>query len=420
MSSSGLVPQDDPPITDRSSLGAERRLWFDFVSRLNERNLEASTRSGATNWVLFGVVVAIVYRCVPRIPSFLSNPEYISATRTIFFLELNAAFAFGSLLVGLVLYSVGLSEKRLKPERARRANQTFVYVFGFAWGSLAVAQVWSGFKIVGFRFVKWTLIGFGLFWFVNIVAGIVKPIRKHGKEKERKVRLPEFYGFNIGGDLGHLLLVAFSVPLLILPGSALIVFLSSLSRTAGWVLPLSAATQALVLCVIAMILLSRALNIGEQSAYAALERAIVVENLDPSEIRTRYVTQLLGPEVGEWLKSISSGMTEANEQLRRTTRAFNDRLAEIQAIDSQYSLERSGRAERLAKELSIASREHQDAMAKFSAQLLEYARFIFPKEETDLLKAVVSQLEASVEESSTHAVLVNSALEKLQPYRLKE
>ena len=112
MSSLGVPAQDSLPSTNTSSLNAERRLWFDFISRLNERNLEASTKSGATTWVLFGVVVAIIYRCVPRIPSFLSNPAYFSATRTIFFLELNTVSAFSMLLTGLMHYSIGSSEMR--------------------------------------------------------------------------------------------------------------------------------------------------------------------------------------------------------------------------------------------------------------------------------------------------------------------
>jgi hypothetical protein len=106
--------------------------------------------------------------------------------------------------------------------------------------------------------------------------------------------------------------------------------------------------------------------------------------------------------------------------LRNTTRAFNDKFAEIQAIDSQYPLERRGRAERLANDLSDAASQHKANLAKFSAQLMEYARFVFPRDETNLLKAVVSQLEASVDVAGTHAVLVTSALEKLQPYVSRE
>jgi len=417
----GAIPKGDPPPASSVSLDPQRRLWFDYLAKLNDRSLEASNKSGATSWVLFGIAVAIMYRCVPRIPSFLGSPSYVKAALTVFLLELNMFVTFIFFIFGLIVYPGGIVERRLKPERARRAERILTPMFIVVWGILNGAQLWVGVKFVGPNYVRWTLICFGLFWEVNILFAIVKKVSKRRKAKARHVQLPEFYGLELGTDLGALLLAAFHLPLVIISAASLLIFLNSLDRfEVSWILPLGAATQFLALCAIAAVLFYRGLSVGEKSAYLALERAIVVENLDPSEIRTRFVTQLFGSEVGEWMKGIVSRLAEVSEKMKRTTSMFDSRFAEIEAIDGQYSLERRGRAEKLAKELADAANEHKEAVGKVALQLKEYVRFALSREERELLKVVVEQLTVSVEVASKHATLVTGALEKLQPFLTKD
>jgi len=52
------------------------------------------------------------------------------------------------------------------------------------------------------------------------------------------------------------------------------------------------------------------------------------------------------------MKGIVSRLAEVSEKMKRTTSMFDSRFAEIEAIDGQYSLERRGRAEKLAKEFN--------------------------------------------------------------------
>ena len=97
----------------------------------------------------------------------------------------------------------------------------------------------------------------------------------------------------------------------------------------SWVAPLSAAAQTLVACLIIFALLQRAVRLGENQAYLSLERAALVENLDSQEIRTRFVTQLLGPEIGEWLRGMGPRLVEADDKLTQAVSAAKTQLTEI-------------------------------------------------------------------------------------------
>jgi hypothetical protein len=144
---------------------------------------------------------------------------------------------------------------------------------------------------------------------------------------------------------------------------------------------------------------------------------IVVENLAPSEIRTRFVSEFLGAEVGDWLKGIAAGITEANEKLGRATAGSNERIAEIAAIDTRYAIERRSRAQSLATELATALNEHRDAMVQYGSQLTEYSKkFILSADEREMLKDLVRHFVAKAEEGKNRVAPVNDALKRLRPF----
>jgi hypothetical protein len=236
------------------------------------------------------------------------------------------------------------------------------------------------------------------------------------KAKKQHVLLPEFSGFELGPDLGALL---FAILMLLIGIPSLIGLLSYLrflgQLTIGWVTPLGAATQSLAVGVIIWILFQRTMQLGQKNAYLALERAILVEKLSPSEIRTRFITQLLGTDVGDWLKTIEDGIAKANENLRKVTESINERFAEITAIDSQYRLERRGRAEKLVTEVAAAAAEHQSALQKCFFQMSEYTRFILTAEEQEMLKNMLGRWKAAVEDATAHKNAATELLKKLTP-----
>jgi hypothetical protein len=405
---------DVPPTIGSVSVDAGRKLWFDYVAKLNDRNLDEKHKAGATSWVLLGIAAAMLYKSVPLIPGFLAVQDNLRIAVPIFFLELEVAILLLFAFAGLALYPLK-RQRRILPERLRRLRLLQNYAVIVVWAPLVGWQLYIGIRFVGPRFVRDVLIGYGLFWAANLVYSVFKKFRKHRKTKTTKLQIPEFYGLEFGEDWGPLLLFLFNFPLALLPTFALLDYLWSLNRSAvNWVTPLGAASQFLVFSGIVSTLFGRLLHAGEQSAYLELEQAIVVENLSPPDAAMRFVTQMLGTEVGDWLSGVVASLREADEKLKQASNNYRAEYAEIESVEDVR--ERRDRAQRLTNKLTKTISDHQAAVQQFVSQLSEYAKTSgLSAKEHEMLKGIIDQFKASAKDAAGHYLGTTETLSKLRP-----
>jgi hypothetical protein len=388
-----------------SSPDGERRLWFDYIAKLNDRSIQTNRESGATNWVLLGVAVAIVYKSVPQLSYVLSTSEVLKSALEILLLEINALIFFGIAIFLLVYFSAGKNDRRLVPTTHAPVQQILRWFGIVAFITLTVAGVWLSI-IFGVRptWVRWVLAVSSVWWGLNISLALKKMFRTSQAAKKLGVPVPRFMGMAINSDSGVLTISAIHALLGLIPAAALFTYLRDLNRSqAGWVTPLSAATHALVLFGVVAVLLSRLFRSVHSSAFLNLERAILLENLTPVEIRSRFVTQLLGTSAGDWLTEIMNGIKSADAKLRACADSIRERLPNVESVEPQYALERKGRAKKLLDELVAAISEHRSTLQKYQFQLSEYVKVAGSKEETEILKRMAADLEAWVIEVKVHA-----------------
>jgi hypothetical protein len=398
----------------------ERDQWLTYLAQLNNRSLSQEGKSGATTWVLVGVLGAIVYKSVPLIPWFLGMPGYLRASYTLFLLISNVLLTLMTVLIGLVRY-LGAPQRRLMTDRSRNQQFIFTYVLAFPlWFLLACAQLWVGFACSDSLFVRGSLIGFGLWWLINLSVGILKAAKKHWHARTKKLNLPKFSDVTFGTGKPSLRIAAIVFPFVLLSFSSVIAYILIMAKRSStmWVPPLSAAVQLWVILVIIVILLWRVVHAGENEAYLSLERAALVENLDSQEIKARFVTQLWGPEIGEWLRSMGPRLVEADSKLRQATTTAKQRLAEIELIDEKYAMERSGRAKEATEELNTQMSEHKSALEKCQLDLKEYVSVGAgaSKDEIEMLQSAASQVHTCAPEWREHVVEATTVVASLKRF----
>ena len=314
-------PEKNPPAYD-----AERKMWFDYIAKLNDRSLQQTTVSGATTWGLLGVAVVILYKTVPLLPLLLSVPASVSSTSAMILLEADAVLYLGLGFSYLFYYSTGGTEKRLLPRTAQKQRNI---TFSAGVGSVTLLSFLH--FVVSYRVswppsVRWCLFGSGIFLVVNVGAAVTKKIKTAQKAKQQKVAVPAFTGLELGADFGALLMAAVIFVAGIVPICFLFTFLRGLNQvSADWVTPLSFASHVVVLFVVLFVLFARAIGHAPRAVYEALERAIVVENLSADEIRSRFVEQLLGARAADWLRDLTKPALEAEAQLATSIRVSQTR-----------------------------------------------------------------------------------------------
>lgn len=171
----------DKPVTDTNSEG-DRKLWFDFLSKLNDRSLQQKRESGATTWVLLAAAAAIVYKCVPLIPQFLSVPATLKAASLIFILEVDILMFFGVVVNIALPWPENPMLGRLLSRAAARFKHGIGPVFYIAGFVMAVAHALIARDYIGSRFIKWTLAGLTLIWFTNAVIPAIVEWRKNPRQ----------------------------------------------------------------------------------------------------------------------------------------------------------------------------------------------------------------------------------------------
>jgi hypothetical protein len=150
----------------------DRKLWFDYVKTLNERQLQALQRSGVTNYVLLGTLVGLLYRFGPRIPQFLEQPDNVRMGLTVFAL---LAVVLSSVLIGVIglgSYLGGEGDFRAVP---KSSEHYFPFLYGmvlFVFAAFISFEVWVGISRSG-NFQEYLLLPHGLWLTLQTVFSIL-------------------------------------------------------------------------------------------------------------------------------------------------------------------------------------------------------------------------------------------------------
>ena len=65
---------DDPTINKNNI--DEKKLWFDYLARLRDREDRSNQITGVTNWVLCGLMGTLLYKAIGFLPLTIADKNY--------------------------------------------------------------------------------------------------------------------------------------------------------------------------------------------------------------------------------------------------------------------------------------------------------------------------------------------------------
>ena len=173
----------------------QQKLWLEFVRRLGDRQRASIGKSGASTWALFGVLAATLYTCVPRLPSFLANPQNWRNQLVLLTLwaDVIAFFALG--YVFFVYFCMGGIEARELAGFNRRFHASYELLLiplqlGFAVAHFAAAAIANQRGII----VLSALAIFGLLWGILGVLKARAIIQRVRRARKYQIPLSWFTG----------------------------------------------------------------------------------------------------------------------------------------------------------------------------------------------------------------------------------
>ncbi|HEV2196094.1 MAG TPA: hypothetical protein VGR55_10965 [Candidatus Acidoferrum sp.] len=339
-------------ITSAPTENDERKLWFEYVKVLNERQLQKAQRSGITTYVLVATVIGLLYRFGPHIPGFVSEPGNVRAGIAIFALLEVAVGSFFMSILGVELFCAGESEFRATP----KSNEAVIPLVAATAVALAAAvitlEVWTAMSTFsGVKLTKYVLLGHAVWLVVNVVTPIVLYRRRSKKAKDVKNPVPRFDLFRLPRSAslpGAGLLLIWSV----LGAVSLIRFLQTLPGFG--IQALKAASLSLIVMAIVGYMILRSIASAVQQKFFALERDIVLNNMTAAEIRERYLWDLSGPDMAQWLDESLVALERKEDRLQHELDSSQAKIKEISGISKDYLAERKERATQTTEKLRKA------------------------------------------------------------------
>jgi cell fate (sporulation/competence/biofilm development) regulator YlbF (YheA/YmcA/DUF963 family) len=117
-----------------------------------------------------------------------------------------------------------------------------------------------------------------------------------------------------------------------------------------------------------------------------LERDIVLNRLTSAEIRSRYLQDLSGPDMVQWLDEALVALGEKEERLRGAQDSARQKLAEIAQISVEYGAERRERAKPAVADLKRTMEDCLSHYELLTSQTGMFTKTYRTKEETDALE----------------------------------
>lgn len=399
-----MPPEGVPSLgTQPSSDDAHRKLWFEYLAKLNDRELQYSRASGFTPWALLAVAAAIIYQGVPQIPAFLSISGGMRTSIVVMGLEADVLLWGSAFVLALTLHCAPGIQARLLPEHNKRVGQIILGIALAMIGAMAAGHFLAWAFHTGSPFVRWVLLAFGIFYLLVLVGIICVEAHEAKKAKKHKLPIPAFSFPRALSDFGSFIGAAVVLPVAVIALATLLIYLRALHSAAiAWTMPLAAATDLLVLAMVFYRLLITVLGSTSTIIFLALERDVVLENLPPSEIKARFIREALGPLVGDWLERLNQERQESLSSLVRLTESLTGRVEKIEAIDPGYSHEREGRAKKALEELDEAINRCIGELRGFLFQLEQVTYASISAREARILSSIREGWKAENDLRSAH------------------
>jgi hypothetical protein len=288
----------------------EKKLWLDYLSKLHDREERSDQITGATNWVLYGVLGTLFYKALEFLPAAFASKDYRYNTYIFVILGFNL-LVFGAQAIDDLRPKIKVSsEIRALPNRLEILLVDYFAVMAIFTVLLGSTEFYLGYQNPYLtKTVRLSLFIFGI---IHLLLGFFCGAFFRIKQNLDRVQpgmLPQFRVESLRGEgwTNIFLLLAASASLV-----SIITHLQKIRHVSStWLLSIQSAFGILIFFWAAYKLIVLRPNRAQIGAgITDLERQALMENLSASEIRDRFNKLTHGIGLKDWLQESSESATK--------------------------------------------------------------------------------------------------------------
>jgi hypothetical protein len=260
---------------------AYRRFWFDYLGKLNDRELQRARSSGLTDWVLIGTAAGIVYKAVPAIPGFINKGGQVVATAGLTLLLTQSVVLLYGLWNG-VFAPLTVSDRR-DANFIKTVTSWLEVVSIFVLLAGGALEIGLATRPTLPKFVQWGLTVLGT---LLVLSSVSVSAVHYWKRRSKNIEILAHIGR--AEAISPIITYGFQT---LLASACVCLFFTFLvymqHHGTDWTQPLAASTYVTILFAVGFLLATRAVSRRFGDQLKALELDIVVEKLeaDPRTFR---------------------------------------------------------------------------------------------------------------------------------------
>lgn len=330
---------------------AEQKLWFDYISKLNDRTLSKKRASGLTIWAIGGLLIFLLFQIIDYLPKLIQDRlnfiDHIVVVTTIINITIYSIIFYLSIL-NTFSFEIN-QELKLKSISMRNFEPAIAVPLLFI-GSLVVFLNFycaTTATILHNNFSIWPFWAIGSIIGIEIINTIVRYLSTYLKNRDIFEELPQVSTrFNNSQKriikeffpiiVLFLLIISLVPTFFILPAIKTDVDIQKIK----WSLEIS----GFLLCII--ILFFRLAETIKNQYLLRLEQKIVLEDLPSESIKILFIKELLGENIKDFIRKNEDQLNQLSTQFNTKADEAEIDLAELDSIDKNMKYEIQCRAKK--------------------------------------------------------------------------
>lgn len=340
--------------------------WYQFISKINDRNLSRQSSSGFTSWALLGVMSIIFYKLIDRlilISKMTDNylPVFIVWVTIISTIILICIFLLIIFSIKVNLYLTPRLTANLSKKTKPLAMMSF-FITSFLWLVFSILSLCLNEINITWPFI---IISFFFFMFCSgiifdVFDSIVLRIsfgRKH-KDVPTLSSVPIFTGKDKYKQLTFILVLV-----ILQIFSFLFMVIGLLENDKYLNLDcIKGAIELNILLILFIILTDKIIVSLKHAVLEDIETQVFIDQLPPEEIKKNFTENILGESTKEWIIKIKAEINKKIDDLMEIYENIENEMKVINQINKDYKHEIQIRKNDLYKKLELNFLDYESYM----------------------------------------------------------
>lgn len=380
---------------------SDRQTWLRFISELNNRSLNSQRASGLTTWAVGGLIALLIFRVTENIPIIIADQKilwmHILTTAVIF----NVLF-FGLLLFASLLIASGYEPELRIKSRIDRASKPAVYVpLFFASLIIISANIFSAKVASTWDIPSWPFWVIGAFFIFNMIFTPLSKIHSYIKNRKFYKDLPQLSSSIIfqSSQVGYKAIVFLLIVLFIGLILSLLPFFYAFPKifSPDNIKIIKFAMYITGLFYLSLFICFRMVGDIHKNFLFNLERRIVLESLDPAQIKSEFIKEYLGESIRDWIIYAEENLSKLHETYDKAAIDAEKNFQKLASLDRNLSYELEGRKKDICKSLKIPLEDYLHFAEKLTAQINHLNKGMAFLEVTDILNQLLQTWQEQIE-----------------------